>query len=169
MKKIIILLIALCLTACNIQLNNNSNEIQNDVEEEKNIVEEKKTYDLSSDDFKEYINQIMINSKEKTNFKDLNTRKSYPYIKISFSTDKKIKNKTIDDDINLIIKNIYNELIKNNYKSGSFFKYSYEYLNIHFFNYDDKNQKKEIEFFQINLLEINNYDSFESFYKKNTE
>lgn len=170
-KKLLIIilctLIVLNITNCNNDLEDDKkvddeNTINidgvSDVKEEPSKNEEE-ILDISSKDYGEKIGEI-FNSITSNNevYKYQGFTSHYPYLQISLypigSFDKEVIKREAKD----ITNNVLQELRKYKFKTGGFFKYNYEYLNIYFYDYDEYGNisRNGGPFAQINVLEIEN-------------
>lgn len=139
MKKIIILVIVcIILVGC----------------ENKNT---EKVIDISSDEYFSIISNVFNEATKNNEYLHYSGySKHYPYIQVSIKPLKKISEKDMKKQSEIIENEILSKLRKYKYKSGGIFKYNYEYINIYFYNYNELGQlnRNEGPFMQFEILKI---------------
>ena len=163
MKKIKYLLILFILFLCSCTVPENNSKPTN--KQSKSDKEEKTTYKTCSQEYIEYIKNVSdAITEESSIFSRSNFRTRYPYLIVSFYPSQIINDKDLNDEINSINEKMFNELTKNIYSSKCGMKYSYEDLDLEFYNYE-KNKVNAVRqsYIQFKVLEINNYKSFNEY------
>ena len=155
MKKIIfIFLICLLLSGCSSSQVYEDNDYMKSSNEE---ISETKTIDISLKEYINLINSVFIESTETNKYLCYDGYSTnYPYIQISIKPKKKISKSELEKQSKIVEEKVLENLKKYRYKSGGFFKYDYEFINIYFYDYADngKLSRNEGPFIQLNILEI---------------
>ncbi len=142
----------------------NNNELIN--HDEDSLKDEKEILDISSKDYGEKIGKI-FNSITSNNevYEYQGFTSHYPYLQISLYPIGKFDKEVIKREAKDITNNVLQELRKYKFKTGGFFKYNYEYLNIYFYDYDEYGNisRNGGPFAQINVLDIENINIDECF------
>ena len=80
-----------------------------------------------------------------------------PYLEYTYYSTKKYSKEIIKEQAKLVSQNIMKELQKYDYKKGSIFVMNFEYINLHFYGYDDLNRPSRSDgaWVQFDVTKIN--------------
>lgn len=124
------------------------------------VSEEAEKIDISSDAYIDLIKEIFNKAAQENGYFEYCGYDTYryPYIQLHIAPKENYPDDVIKTQSTELIKNVLSDLKKYEYKSGSFFKYNYEYLNVYFYGYDEygKYHRNGGPFIQINILNIQN-------------
>ena len=82
----------------------------------------------------------------------------YPYIQLYIAPKDKYSEDVTKVQSTELIKNVLEQLKEYEYKSGGFFKRNFEYINVHFYGYDEYGEyhRNGGPFIKINITDIQN-------------